>query len=880
MTLHRIRLFLIFISALVVSFNVHAGELIPFPLPWDDSQASITDVSYLLEKPAGKNGFIQIKDGRFVDGTGKSFRILGVNNSFAGNYPTHEQAEAVAARLAKYGINCVRFHHTDTSRAPRGIWRADTKTKQELDPQQLDRMDYFIAALKRNGVYTNINLKIGREAVEADGIPFADDLPKYDKGPDHFYPRLIELQKQYARDLLTHRNPYTGNRYVDEPAIATIEINNESGLVNKWQAGDLDDLPDECLEPLRMDWNRFLRKKYDSTEDLLAAWTPELIGSGGELLSRGLRGWTFQQSEEGKGRKELVNAGPNGKDALRVTTTSVGRESWHVQIFYPNLSVQKEAFYRVEMWLRASQERDVSVGMKMDHSPWENLDSSRSIDVGTDWTKYEFSFSPSQTDSDARLDISDLGDELGSLWVSDVSMKEGLPQTLSDDENLEKNAVQIMPRDVFAGRSPAAKRDWIEFLVERESQYYRDMVDYLHGELGVKCPVAGTQLGFGVLPSQMENDFIDIHGYWHHPSFPGRSWDASNWYVRNESIVNELDSVLARLMLSQVEGRAYTVSEYNHPAPNTCSSEGIPLIAAYGAFHEWDGIYYYSYSHSNEYDEKSINSFFDIYGHTPKMLAMPTAAHLFLRKDISSAEDVVIAAVERDEFIDLLTDRNGSTWGLSAETFGIPELTPYLHRIVMRFGQNLQSPDNPTVRDRRRLVSDTNELIWNRQRPGQHYVLIRSAKTQGFIGFVAEDEFELRDNVRLNVGPTMQNWANVLLTFVRSDEEGDHWLLTATGYHENKGMEWKSDAKDSVGRNWGSGPPLVEAIPLRLSFSDMADVPQVFALDNRGQRSKNVSKLASIEQSEAVVVDLMDEQPSLWYEIVFEKQNISGAEKY
>ena len=85
MTLHRTRLFLILISALTVSFNVHAGELMPFPLPWDDSQASITNVSHLLEKPAGKNGFIQIKDGRFVDGAGNPFRILGVNNTIAVN---------------------------------------------------------------------------------------------------------------------------------------------------------------------------------------------------------------------------------------------------------------------------------------------------------------------------------------------------------------------------------------------------------------------------------------------------------------------------------------------------------------------------------------------------------------------------------------------------------------------------------------------------------------------------------------------------------------------------------------------------------------------------------------------------------------------------
>lgn len=717
----------VFILAIANCLDLQAGELIPFALPWDDAEDSITNVSHLLEKPAGKNGFIRVRDGHFVDGSGKRFRILGVNNSFSGNYPTHQQAISVAARLAKFGVNCIRFHHTDTRRAPNGIWKAGTEVKQQLDPESLDRMDYFIAQLKENGIYANINLKIGREAVEADGIPFADRLPTYDKGPDHYYPRLIELQKNYARDLLTHRNPYTGNRYIEEPAIATIEINNESGLVNKWRQGDLDTLPELYLKPLQADWNAFLQHKYNASEDLIDAWTPEDI--------------------------------------------------------------------------------------------------------------------PKQ-------------------------------------EKLENNTVDLILKKDFEGRSHVAKRDIIQFLIERESQYYRDMIDYLHNDLGAQPPIAGTQLGFGVLPSQMENDFIDIHGYWQHPVFPGRSWDSRNWYVRNKSIVNEYDSVLARLMLARVEGRAYTVSEYNHPAPNTYSSEVIPLIAAYGAFQDWDGIYYYSYSHSNQYERKSINNFFDIYGHTPKMMAMPAAANIFLRGDIRAADDVVTASLSRDQFTDFLTARGGSTWNINSTAFGTPKTAPYLHKTVMRFGENPPPAENPsTPASQRELVSDTNELEWNHLKPDRSYVLIRSRKTKGFIGFVAEESFDLGQGIHLQIGDTIQNWANVLLTFVRSDEQGHHWLLTATGYAENTGMKWTSDAKESVGQNWGSGPPLVETIPLRLTYGNNEGKPRLFALDNRGKRTKEIGDSVR-SLGGGTVIDLMQSQPSLWYEVLFEKADVSDSVNY
>jgi hypothetical protein len=49
-----------------------------------------------------------------------------------------------------------------------------------------------------------------------------------------FNDRMIMLQKEYARQLLTHTNPYTGNKYTDEPAVIIVEIVNENSLVEAW----------------------------------------------------------------------------------------------------------------------------------------------------------------------------------------------------------------------------------------------------------------------------------------------------------------------------------------------------------------------------------------------------------------------------------------------------------------------------------------------------------------------------------------------------------------------------------------------------------------------------------------------------------------------
>jgi len=127
---------LLVISVLAIATIAHAEDapMFPFVLPWDDASPGITNMSNLLDKPAGGRGFVVAKEGHLFDGN-KRFRIFGVNTVFGANFPTHEDAGKVAARMAKFGINCVRFHHMDMQAAPGGIWSADMKT---LDPGQVD----------------------------------------------------------------------------------------------------------------------------------------------------------------------------------------------------------------------------------------------------------------------------------------------------------------------------------------------------------------------------------------------------------------------------------------------------------------------------------------------------------------------------------------------------------------------------------------------------------------------------------------------------------------------------------------------------------------------------------------------------------------------
>ena len=113
---------------------------------------------------------------------------------------------------------------------------------------------------------------MSRRFREVDGFPNADVLPFCDKGVDNFDRKMIEFQKKYAKDLLTHVNPYTGKAYVDDPGVAIVEINNENSVVASWAWGELDKLPDPYATELKDLWNKWLQNKYKTTDALRDGW--------------------------------------------------------------------------------------------------------------------------------------------------------------------------------------------------------------------------------------------------------------------------------------------------------------------------------------------------------------------------------------------------------------------------------------------------------------------------------------------------------------------------------------------------------------------------------------------------------------------------------
>jgi hypothetical protein len=836
--------------------------LFSFTLPWNDVSPSLTNLSGWLEKPAGKSGFIVAKDGHLQAGD-RRIRLLGVNLVFGANFPTHEDADQIAPRMARFGINCVRLHLMDFVPAPRGLLKEDRRT---IDPAQLDRLDYLVSRLKANGIYSDLNLHVGRSFP---GLPTVDALA-FDKGLDVFVPQMIESQREYARDLLTHVNPYTGKRYADEPAVALVEISNEDGLIREWLWGHLDALPPVYEGELATQWNDWLKARYGDTAVFRAAWKAgEQPLSDTELLSNGdfangADRWILERHDGAEATATSAKDRPAGGPAMRIAVQRPGQENWHVQFGQPRLKVEAGSAYTFSFQARSERAQTITAVVSQAHDSWKCL-AARPVALGKEWRTFSLVFVAAETDENARVVFTHLGRAGDACEFAAVSFRAGGVAGLRAGE--DRGAVSTLPNQEFASRTPAAQRDWIRFLWQTEERYWTGMRRFIREDLHCGALVIGTQSCYSPFAIQAAMDVMDWHAYWQHPYFPGRMWDPVNWTVTDVPMAGVPDGGALRGMLTRAAGKPFVCTEYNHPAPNTFSSEAFLLLGAYAALHDLDGIFAFDYCENDAgWKQGTFTGFCDIAEHPTKMVTLPAAAALFERADVRTPDKPAVVRYTTESCIELIR-RFGDL--PTAERLGANPTAVFERPVELALAPDVEPAANaPQPVAANPLPSATGELTWTLAREAKKgFVMVTASRSKALIGAPDEHAFDLCDGVEVTPGKTIQGWSAITLTVL--DGEGfkapARILVTATGYVQNTGMIWKDAKRDSVGKDWGHAPSLVEGIPatIMLPLTEGTKV-RVWALDGRGLRGEEIPVQATASQATMVIGP---EFKTLWYEI-------------
>ena len=659
----------------------------PFAMEWRGDAAPAVDLSFLLDAPAGKNGPVRIADGHLVKPSGERFRIWGVNVTGSACFPSKAHAPLEAAHLARFGINCVRFHFLDSNWSGSLFIKGRNDTRA-LDPAQLDRLDFFVAELKKRGIYTNLNLNVGRNYRKDDGVADYEYLGLA-KVVNYFDQRVQDLHKEYAQQLLTHFNPYTKAQYRREPVVAIVELVNENSIVEAW-------FSDRLL-------GRNTKKHPGTWTDITAHYAEQLTREYNEWLAETL--------------------GPAELSKLRRT----------------------------------------------------------------------------------------------------AGVEEGRPVP-----RLTKAQFEDAPALQFHTEA--------QFYMQLEHRYFRNMYDYLKNDLGVRALIVGTsdhnhwRSGYPLLTSTSLCDVVDGHVYWQHPSyFTDSKTGKRTFSIPNTPMVaNPLNSTVVQLARSAVADKPYTVSETNHPFPNEYACEGIPILGAYAAFHDWDGIFFYTFSHRtpDEWPARA-GGHFDIRPDPVKMTNIAAGACMFLRRDVRSAEQTIYRSYTPEQVRESI---RASSSQRPLFTAGFDPATALIHTTRIRSFDEAGGP-YPQASSAGTIVSDTEQLKWHHGDAKRSFVTIETDRSQAFIGFVKNARRPLR-----NLATTVENeFCSVVLTSLdgRPISRAERLLLVATARSAHTGMQW-NDKRTSL-TDWGQPPTVMEPVQGSITLKNLRRAQRVEAVALDGE---------------------------------------------
>ena len=239
-----------------------------------------------LDAPAGKYGFVKFDGEKLIFSDRTPVKFWGVNISGNSVFTDKKSAEQWSETLANYGVNSVRFHKFTTPGMQDSI-------STDLKDEKYNRMDYFSSKLKGKGIYYGWSPIYGHLPKIGD----KDDLLAYNEiaaadlnnhlsrstiGLVNFSEDLQNLHSKLILNLLDHKNPYTGLRYADDPALIFVEIQNEDDIYFATTESMLKKCPTykKLLNNQFSDW---LINKYHNQENLKKSWGTKAFEWGKEV---------------------------------------------------------------------------------------------------------------------------------------------------------------------------------------------------------------------------------------------------------------------------------------------------------------------------------------------------------------------------------------------------------------------------------------------------------------------------------------------------------------------------------------------------------------------------------------------------------------------
>lgn len=590
-------------------------------------------------------------------------------------------------------------------------------------------------------------------------------------------------------------------------------------------------------------WLGWLENRYGSTAALRTAWAPAGSVPETEKLTNGsfeagLSPWlTYIEAPAAATFTVDTSTASHGTRSLRAQVTAVDGTDWHVQTWQGSIPLTAGQTYRLRFDAKSDRTTSFSAVVMQNHDPWQNLGLWEGVEVGTGWRSFAFLFTATADDTNARVGF-DFGQSVRTVWVDNVSLKPVNPSGLVPGESLEANNVARIRRHEMAAYTPQRLRDTLRFYEDTQLAYLTGMYRYVRRDLGAHALTTGSTSivsSLSDLYTFAQLDFVDAHLYWDHPTWPNvPAWSPTGWVIHNQPWVNAPFEGLFDLAAMAVQGKPFTVTEFNQPFPNRYAVEAPILLATFANLQDWDAVFQFAYADGTFYNVGYASSFFDLVGNPVATGLMPVAARLFLGRQTTAAPVLSTLRYTTNERYDSMRYDGVGDYLRTAK--GVAPAAAFGSRL--RIGDfnattamqpALPTPSGPVY------TAAGGQLRWDVSNPARGLYTIRASQAQGAVGFLAGRSIQL-NNLNLSVPSNTAVFGAVIAQSRdgRPLTSANEILLSVFTRIENTGQVWNAD-RTSLDDRWGRPPALVE--PMRLTVTLTINNPaavEVWALDERG----------------------------------------------
>lgn len=184
---------------------------------------------------------------------------------------------------------------------------------------------------------------------------------------------------------------------------------------------------------------------------------------------------------------------------------------------------------------------------------------------------------------------------------------------------------------------------FFQFLTEYQNRTILWMKEFVRKEIGSKTLITDLNCGGPNGPnpyltrSRTLLDLVDQHTYNDHPMIL-ETWNPPVLFKQKSLIPGGVGISALRMF-----GKPFLVSEYGFCHPNRYIAEHGPVMGAYAALQDWDGMIYFQYAWSHrivrmESEYTAWSGYFDTLSNPVKRLSDYIVWFLFIRGDVRPAE--------------------------------------------------------------------------------------------------------------------------------------------------------------------------------------------------------------------------------------------------